>query len=736
MNSMDAHLIPMTTIVIAMFSGILLSLTARYFKMSAIAPLLLGGIVLGREGVGFVNSASLGDGLHILISLCVAIILFEGGLSLEPTGFKKAQGVILKLLTLGVLVTWLGTAVAVFLLFKFTPKGALLAGSLVIVTGPTVITPILQRIQVKERLHHILHWEGVLIDPIGVFIAILCYELFSIQQPFLPLLGQLGMRFGVGLAIGSIGGLFIFILLNRRFVAEEQVNIAVLTSVLFLFGVSEMILDEAGILTVVTAGIILGWKKPAHLKNLLRFKSELTELSIATLFILLAANLDLSSFRELGVKAVLLIVIVLFVIRPLNVVVSSWGSNLKLRERLFLSWINPRGIIAGSMASLFALQLADVHPQEAAFFEAFTFGVIGVTVMLQGFFSNPIARLLQVKAPAKKGWLIVGAHPFARKIAAFITQTTHSLCLLVDTNQAAVAESRREGYFAIHQNAMDIDNLPQEETGLIGNLLALTDNRDLNELICSRWADRICPEHLYRWSPTRRPGEQDPLSIGREVWRELPKPSLIAEQIKNRQMVVMRSHLQTARTKIIPGTWPLMASRDDMIHLHSLPWEGEGEALLLQNLSLHLPFFISPEHILRLKVGSFEELINEVLRFADKVVPEFPSASTFSMLMTQQRDFPTTLGNGVAIPHAYCSKIKEPLCFLVRLPDGLDLKAYDGLASKLFFILLSPPGDPETHLRLLADIAQIAHDPQKVVTLLESKTAEEVMTFLREVRLE
>ena len=203
---METVYIRLSTIVLSIFVGVALSILARYLRVPAIAPLLIGGVILGPEVLGFVDTKSLGEGLRLIIGLSVATILFEGGLTLEASGFKKAKGVISRLLTFGVLITWFGTAVCVYFLFDFSIPMSLLAGSLIIVTGPTVITPLLQRIKIKEKLHHILHWEGVLIDPIGVFIAILCFEWLSIQGSFAGHLGQFGLRMLIGIGIGALGG--------------------------------------------------------------------------------------------------------------------------------------------------------------------------------------------------------------------------------------------------------------------------------------------------------------------------------------------------------------------------------------------------------------------------------------------------------------------------------------------------------------------------------------------------
>jgi len=194
-------MLQLLTIVLSIFIGVCLFILARYSRMPVIVLLLTGGVILGPEFLGLIDPESLGKGLRLVILLCVAIILFEGGLTLHPKGMKQDSNVIWRLLTVGVLITWLGTAALVHFLLDLTLPLSLLAGSLVIVTGPTVIAPMLKRIQIKEKLHHILHWEGVLIDPIGVFIAILCFEWLSIEGSLFLQLGLFSYRLLIGIVI-------------------------------------------------------------------------------------------------------------------------------------------------------------------------------------------------------------------------------------------------------------------------------------------------------------------------------------------------------------------------------------------------------------------------------------------------------------------------------------------------------------------------------------------------------
>ena len=331
----------MTILIITVFAGVAFVIISNQLKIPAIVLLLIGGILLGPQVAGLINPSSLGKGLQIIISICVAIILFDGGLNLNPEGYKKAPRIILRLLTIGVLITWIGTAILIKYLFNFPISFSLLCGSLIIVTGPTVISPILRNYKIKEKLHHILHWESVLIDPIGVFIAILCFEWYIEADMIVSHIWVFSLRILIGIIIGIIGGFFIYWLIQRKWIPDEQTNIFVFSSAILLFGLSDILISDSGILTVVISGFVLGWKKPDKLKRIREFKSEISELAIGILFILLAARLDMKDFINLGRNGLLLVGCVIFIIRPLNIFLSSLKTSLKLREGIFLSWIAP-----------------------------------------------------------------------------------------------------------------------------------------------------------------------------------------------------------------------------------------------------------------------------------------------------------------------------------------------------------------------------------------------------------
>ncbi len=726
----------LVTVAVAVSAGAMLMVLARRLETSAIGLLLLGGIALGPQVLGVVRPDSLGSVLPVLVSLAVGLILFEGGLTLDPGGFRSASDVIRRLLTLGVVVTWLTTAAVAWLLFDFSISVALLAGSLVIVTGPTVIAPLLKRIKVSARMHSVLHWEGVLIDPIGVFIAILCFEVVEGLEGEMAF-AYLGLRVLTGLAVGLLGGWLMSQVIARGWVPEDVINVFVLGGAILVFGGTEAIghmmgFTEAGLLSVVTAGFVLGGRGTPGLDELKRFKADITELMIGFLFIILAAGLDFADFAALGWRGAVLVAAVLLLVRPLNVVVSSFGLGMSWREKAFLGWVAPRGIVAASMASLFALALKDRPGLEFAgvFVETFTYSVIFATVLLHGFTAGPLARALGLARAAPTGWLIVGAHELGRQIARFLSARAKLPVVVVDTNPRRIAQALNEGLRAIHADARDRGLGERPELYETGNLLALTDNEDLNTLLCERWRDRFGREHLFRWgSASSREG--DPGSAGSRVWAALPKPSVLSAELVHGEARVVQSIGRPDHGELL--ITPLVAIAEGRVVLDpdGIEQTEDGEVLSLRREADYLHRAIRPELIVRIDAQSQEELYLELARRIAELHPRLSIRETVDELLASDQSFPPALGHGVAVPHAYSPALETRLAAVAQLPRGIDYGAHDGHRVKLVFLLLGPPGDPEGHLETLAEIARLLSDAELRRQLMEAEVPDGVLAIVR-----
>ena len=353
-------------IAIIIFAGVASQVLANKLKFPAIVPLLLIGGLLGQLGI--LNVQLLGGGLQTIVHIGVAIILFEGGLSLRRVNYKEAPRTIRNLISVGLLITWALGSAAAFLIFPELRSSTglridILFGALITVTGPTVIMPLLKNVKVEKRLSTILTWEGILIDPIGAILAVVTLTFIETAYTGGLIVREFFLSLAVGFSMGILGGLAINYILNkRRWIPWDLRNLFVLSAVIVVYALSDWLQHETGVLAVTVAGIILGVMKPVGIDEIESFKGQLTTLMVSVLFILLAANLDIQQIIDLGWRAIALLAVVIFIIRPLNVFVSSLGSDLNLREKLFLSWIAPRGIVAAAVSSLFAAKTASIIP--------------------------------------------------------------------------------------------------------------------------------------------------------------------------------------------------------------------------------------------------------------------------------------------------------------------------------------------------------------------------------------
>lgn len=736
MNHDHAHDM-LVTMVTAIVAGVILIVMARRTRVPAIVLLLLGGVGLGPMGLGVFDPGSLGDGLTVLVSLAIALILFEGGLTLDLKGYRSASGVIKRLLTVGVLTTWLVTAAAIWLIVGIELPYAVLAGSLVIVTGPTVIAPLLKRIKVTPRIHSILHWEGVLIDPIGVFIAVLCFEWASdVGGPMA--LTNFALRLVSGMGIGLAGGLVVSWATHRQLVPDEVINIFALACAVLIFGCAEAIASEAGLLSVTVAGFVVGLSKPKQLKQIRQFKAEMTDLLIGTLFILLSARLNFEQFRAFGWSGVVVVLIVLLLVRPLSVFLCTWGSELGRREKLFLSWIAPRGIVAASLASLIQLRLHDLGQMAGdKFVETFTYFVITATIILQGASAGILAKILRLKRPAPTGWLIIGSHALSRSVARFLTRQAGVKVLVVDSNARAIHEARAEGLDALEADARDPALSERVQMDGIGNILALTDNEDFNHLVCQRWHDLMDLPGVYRWKPIADDDAGDAQAAGEVIWSQIPKPSLISAELVSGEssLVTATGDTTTGDAAVMPllgvsTHGPIdVAPRPDP----SLP--GQYLAVLgLQRKEDYLLRSLKDKLVVQATAAELPALFESLVDLVLTVVPGLARDETIRELLERESTFPTALGHGVAVPHSYCQTLSRRLCVIAQTPTGVDFKAADQLPVQLVFLVLSPPGDPEGHLATLAEIAKLVIDPDIRHRLIKAQNPLEILKIIHQVK--
>ena len=529
------------SILIALGALGLASLASQWLawrlRLPAILFLLLTGILVGPV-TGWLDPTRLfGDLLFPLVSLAVALILFEGSLTLRLSELSGIGSVVRRLISLGALTTWGVITLTAHLVLSFDWELALLLGSLTLVTGPTVIVPMLRVVRPKEVVANVLRWEGIIIDPIGALLAVVIFS-FIVTQGTEAAWTQSLQTFGAVLLCGTLsgiaGGWTLGQWVKRHWLPEYLQNLATLATVLGVFVAANTLVHESGLLAVTLMGIWLANMKGVDVRDILHFKENLSILLISGLFILLAARLDLSALVALGPKVLILLVIVQFVARPLAVALCTWGSQLSWRERLLLAWIGPRGIVAAAVSAIFAVRLNEAGHENALLLVPLTFAVIIGTVILQSATARPLARLLKVAEPAPWGFLIIGANPVARAVGLALHEQGVRV-MLADSNWENIRAARMDNLPTYYGNPASQHAEDHLDLAGLGYLLALSPVGEMNTLAAMRFRHDFGADRLFNLASTeenKRSDKHRPSDVHRG--RPLGDPTLTYSQLADR----------------------------------------------------------------------------------------------------------------------------------------------------------------------------------------------------------
>jgi len=471
-----------------------------WLRLPAILFLLLTGIILGPVLQWLDPNALFGDLLFPFVSLSVAVILFEGSLTLKFHEIRGLERVVRQMFSTGLLLTWLVSTLAAHYLVRFPWELAFLFGAVTVVTGPTVIVPMLRTVRPNARIANVLRWEGIVIDPVGALLAVLVFDFIISGSGAGGAIGHTLVVFGKivlsGLILGGAGGLFIGNVLKRHWLPEYLHNMATLMVVFGVFALSNEMQEESGLLAVTVMGIWLANMKAVRVDQILDFKESLSLLLISGLFILLAARLRFDQFQLMGWAAGGVFLVMQFVARPLKIWVATLGSTLSWRERALLSWIAPRGIVAAAVSALFAIRLQQQGLPMADLLVPLTFMVIIGTVVLQSATAKPLAVLLKVAEPEPNGVLIIGANPVARAIAKALQQHKVS-SVLADSNWDNIRAARMEGLTTFFGSAVSEHADRHLDLVGIGRLLGLSHHDDRNMLASYRYRTEFGLGALY-----------------------------------------------------------------------------------------------------------------------------------------------------------------------------------------------------------------------------------------------
>jgi CPA1 family monovalent cation:H+ antiporter len=496
------HAEPLVVLATILVAGTFAQWLAWKTRLPAILFLLGLGLLAGPL-TGFLDPDALfGDLLFPMVSLAVAVILFEGALTLRLEQIRGLAGVVNRLVTVGAAITWVVVALGAYLLVGLDLDIAFLFGALVVVTGPTVIVPILRTVRPTERIASTLRWEGIVIDPLGALLAVLVFQFVSagLTEGDGALVTTFLKTVTIGTVLGFVVGRALAVALRRHWLPEYLHNVITLALVAAVFTISDTVQHESGLLAVTIMGMTMANTRDTPLDDILDFKESLSLLLISGLFIVLAARLQLDRLIDLGPAALGVLAVVLFVARPLAVAASTIGSELTWRERTLVAWIGPRGIVAAAVSAAFALRLEELGVAQASLIVPLTFTVILGTVIVQGATAGPLARLLKVSEPEPRGVLVVGANPLARTVGKALQDAGFPV-LLTDTNWESVREARMAGLRAFFGSPVSEHADRHLDLVGLGRLVALSPSAQLNALACLRYRPEFGRGRLY-WIET------------------------------------------------------------------------------------------------------------------------------------------------------------------------------------------------------------------------------------------
>ncbi len=495
--------------------GILAQWMAWKTKTPAILPLILIGLFVGPVSTLISNDGTKwlepiwngqeglfpGESLFYFVSLAIAVVLFEGGLTLRKKDISTVGPVIFKLITIAVIITFVGAGLSAHFIFNLSWQISFLFAALVIVTGPTVIAPILRNIPLKKDISSILRWEGILIDPIGALVAVLVFEFIRIEdgnEYTTRALIEFGKIILFGFTFGFAFAHLLVYAIKRNVIPHYLLNVFTLAVVVGVFVLADTFAHESGLLAVVVMGMVMGNINLPNLKELLYFKESLSILLVSILFILLAANIQMEDiYLVFDQKALILFAIIVFGLRPLGVFLSSTRSGLTIREKLFISWVGPRGIVAAGIASLFGLKLARQGVPGAEYITPLVFMVVLGTVLLNATTARLVAKLLGVFLKDSKGVLIIGASSISRLIGKYL-QDNNRHVVLVDSNPDNIKQAKELGLEAMEESVYSDDLLNNIELNDVGYLMAITGNSDINKTAIKKFTKQFGDKGSFR----------------------------------------------------------------------------------------------------------------------------------------------------------------------------------------------------------------------------------------------
>ncbi|MFK8052266.1 MAG: cation:proton antiporter [Woeseiaceae bacterium] len=504
-------------IVLVVSLGIGAQWLAWKLRLPAIVLLSAAGLIAG-PALGWVEpSDQLGDLLRPLISLCVAIILFEGGLSLNLAELKHAASGVRRLVYLGAPLAWIFSSACAYFIAGLDAATSLVFGAIMVVTGPTVIMPLLRQAALNRRTASFLKWEGIVNDPIGALLAVIVFQFFVFSgqgSGFAQVAESLGLAIMSGLLFGAVGGWLTGSAFRAGLVPEYLKSPVMLGLVLVVFVASNYIQHEAGLLAVTIMGIVIANMNLPGFGDMRRFKEYITIMLVSIVFVLLTSDLDIGSLNSIGWRGAALIAALLFVARPAAIMLATINADMEFRERLLLAWIAPRGIVAAATAGVMGPRLVD-EGYDASVLLPLVFAVIFTTVLLHGFSLNWLSARLGLASKHRDSVVVVGASPWSTELARTLKDMGINV-LIADSSWHALRDARLAGVSVFYGEILSEFAEETVELAHVRTVLAATSNDAYNALVCSTIAPEVGQARVFQLAMGRAE-DDDPRAVARSV---------------------------------------------------------------------------------------------------------------------------------------------------------------------------------------------------------------------------
>ncbi len=489
-------------LVVILVVGILCQWLAWRLRIPAIVLLAAAGLLLGPIGGIVTPAIDFGPGLNSVIQLFVAVILFEGGLNLQLHELREAGRVVRRLTSVGVVVAWVLGTLAAHWVGGLSWPVALLIGAILVVTGPTVIMPLLKHANLNRRTASYLKWEGIINDPLGVLLAVIVYQYFLYSGEgggLLAALSSLVIAVLVALSIGGGGGYTLGIFFRRGWVPEYLKAPMIIAVILGIYALSHLVLHESGLLAVTVMGIVMGNMRLRSIDEMRRFKEYITIILVSFLFVILTASLDADILKQLNWRMLAMLLAFLFIVRPATVWISTIGVDCHWRERLMIGWIAPRGVVAAASAGAFAPAMIEAGYAGAELLVPAVFMVIFATVILHGFSLGPLATRLSLRAEGSGRVLVVGGSPWAVELCKVLKELKVDV-LLADTDWARLRPARQQGVATWYGEILSEKAEEALELDGVKVVLAATGNVAYNSMVCNHFAAEVGRNKVYQLS--------------------------------------------------------------------------------------------------------------------------------------------------------------------------------------------------------------------------------------------